>query len=80
MINTIRQLEELLTYIKDKLEQTYSEMGFARQHNFQMEAQALQYKIDAYTDIKGEILIHLHQLYQERNQMEKIIDQMEMKK
>ena len=80
MINTIRQLEELRTYVQDKLEQTYSKMGFAKQHNFQMEVQALQYKIDAYTDIKGEILIRLHQLYQEKNQMEKIIDQMEMKK
>jgi len=67
MINTIRQLEELRTYVQDKLEQTYSKMGFAKQHNFQMEAQALQYKIDAYSDINGEILMLIHKLNQEED-------------
>lgn len=67
MINTIRQLEELRTYVQDKLEQTYSKMGFAKQYNFQMEAQALQYKIDAYSDINGEILMLIHKLNQEED-------------
>jgi hypothetical protein len=43
-------------------------MGFANEHKFQMEWQALKYKSDAYSDINGEILMLIHKLTQEEDE------------
>ena len=42
-------------------------MGFANEHKFQMELQALKYKSDAYNDINGEILMLIDKLNQEKD-------------
>ena len=65
MMTAIEALEKLRDYISEKKEVVYSEMGFANEHKFQMEWQALKYKSDAYIDINGEILMMLHKLYNE---------------
>ena len=62
-MTAIEALEKLRDYIKEKKEFIYSEMGFANEHKFNMELQALRYKSDAYGDIDGEILMMLHKLY-----------------
>jgi len=62
-MTAIDALEKLRDYIREKREEVYSEMGFASEHKFQMELQALRYKTEVYGDIDGEILMMLHKLY-----------------
>ena len=66
-MTAIEALEQISQYINDKREEVYRELGFANQHNFRMEAQALQYKTEVYNDINGEILILIHRLNNEDN-------------
>jgi len=62
-MTAIEALEELEEYIKNKRDAVYSEMGYANEHKFKMEWQALQYKSEVYNDINGKILVMLHKLY-----------------
>lgn len=64
-MTAIEALEKISDYINKKRESVYSEMGFANEHKFQLEWQALQYKVDVYNDINGEILMLIHKLNQE---------------
>lgn len=66
-MTAIEALEKISDYIKEKREFVYSEMGFANEHKFQMEWQALKYKADVYNDINSEILILIHKLNQEED-------------
>ena len=66
-MTAIEALNKISDYINKKRDFVYSEMGFANEHNFQMESQALKYKSDAYTDINGEILMLIHKLNQEKD-------------
>ena len=66
-MTAIEALEKISDYINKERDFVYSEMGFANEHNFQMESQALKYKSDAYTDINGEILMLIHKLNQEED-------------
>lgn len=63
----IEALEKISDYINKKRDLVYSEMGFANEHKFQMELQALKYKLDVYNDINGEILMLIHKLNQEKD-------------
>lgn len=63
----IEALEKISDYINKKRDLVYSEMGFANEHKFQMELQALKYKLDAYNDINGEIQMLIHKLNQEKD-------------
>lgn len=47
-MTAIEALEKISDYINKKRDFVYSEMGFANEHKFQMEWQALKYKSDAY--------------------------------
>ena len=64
-MTAIEALEKISDYIKEKREGVYSEMGFASEHKFHLEWQALQYKAEVYNDINGEILMLIHKLNQE---------------
>ena len=66
-MTAIEALQKISDYIKEKREFVYTEMGFANEHKFQMEWQALKYKSDAYSDINGEILMLIHKLTQEED-------------
>ena len=66
-MTAIEALEKISDYINKKGDLVYSEMGFANEHNFQMELQALKYKLDAYNDINGEIQMLIHKLNQEED-------------
>ena len=66
-MTAIEALEKISDYINKKGDLVYSEMGFANEHNFQMELQALKYKLDAYNDINGEIQMLIHKLNQEKD-------------
>jgi len=68
MMTAIEALEKLRDYIIEKRDEVYSEMGFATEHKFQMELQALRYKTDIISDIDGEILMMLHKLYNEEEE------------
>lgn len=63
-MTAIKALQKISDYINEKRDLVYSEMGFASEHKFQMEWQALKYKADAYGDINGEILMLIHKLSQ----------------
>lgn len=66
-MTAIEVLQKISDYIKEKRDFVYSEMGFANEHKFQLEWQALKYKSDAYSDINGEILMLIHKLSQEED-------------
>ena len=66
-MTAIEVLEKISDYINKKGDLVYSEMGFANEHKFQMELQALKYKLDAYNDINGEIQMLIHKLNQEKD-------------
>ena len=66
-MTAIEALEKISDYINKKGDFVYSEMGFANEHKFQMEWQALKYKLDAYNDINGEIQMLIHKLNQEKD-------------
>ena len=61
-MTAIEALEKISEYINEKREEVYNEIGYANQHKFRMESQALQYKVDVYNDINGEILMLIHEL------------------
>lgn len=66
-MTAIEALEKISDYINKKRDLVYSEMGFTNEHKFQMELQALKYKLDAYNDINGEIQMLIHKLNQEKD-------------
>lgn len=66
-MTAIEALQKISEYIKEKREFVYTEMGFANEHKFQLEWQALKYKTDVYNDINGEILMLIHKLSQEED-------------
>ena len=55
-------LQKISDSINEKRNEVYKEIAFANSHNFQLEATALRYKTDAYSDINAEILMLLHSL------------------
>ena len=61
-MDTKEILQKLNDSINEKREKVYKEMSFANNHNFQLEAIALRYKIEAYSDINSEVLVLLHNL------------------
>ena len=66
-MTAIEALQKISKYIDEKRDSVWTEMGFANEHKFKMEWQALQYKAEAYSDINGEILILIHKLAQEED-------------
>ena len=67
-MTAIEALQKISEYINKKRDSVWTEMGFANEHKFKMEWQALQYKADAYGDINGEILMLIHKLSQEEDE------------
>ena len=62
-----KALQKISDIIKEKRESIYREMAFANEHNFRIEAQCLNYKAEAYSDINCEILMLLNRLENENN-------------
>jgi len=57
-----KALEQISGIISEKRNELYKEVAFANEHNFELEAIALRYKIEAYSDIQGEVLMMLHNI------------------